>query len=129
MSDGMQTAREGAGWGRGDSVGDMVTSETSVGRHSIAGYHVEVIRLTWRNAEGSSSYELCDTKSGQYFTADGCFDEYPSEEQMREAIMNSIPTVQCKLCHELTPERTAHLHQGKWVGDECCWDERLRSTE
>lgn len=40
-----------------------------------------------------------------------------------------IPRVRCKFCGRLVPGRTAHLHQGGWVGDECCWDERLRSTE
>jgi hypothetical protein len=37
-------------------------------------------------------------------------------------------TVTCKLCHQEVPSHTAHLHQDGWVGD-CCWDERLRSTE
>lgn len=38
-------------------------------------------------------------------------------------------TVECRFCHEQVPAKTAHLHQGTWVGDECCWDSRLRSTE
>lgn len=37
--------------------------------------------------------------------------------------------VRCALCGELVNKLTAHRHQGKWIGDECCWDERLRSTE
>lgn len=37
--------------------------------------------------------------------------------------------VVCYLCGEAVPENTAHRHQGKWIGDECCWDERLRTTE
>jgi hypothetical protein len=45
--------------------------------------------------------------------------EDPDEE---EAVL-------CKFCRHQVPARTAHLHQGGWVGDECCWDERLRSTE
>jgi len=36
--------------------------------------------------------------------------------------------VMCKLCQNSVPAKTAHLHQGTWVG-ECCWDERLKSTE
>jgi hypothetical protein len=35
----------------------------------------------------------------------------------------------CKFCHTMVPAATAHLHDGGWVGDVCCWDERLRSTE
>jgi hypothetical protein len=38
-------------------------------------------------------------------------------------------TVTCKFCHKEVDAKTAHLHQNEWVGDECCWDERLRSTE
>jgi hypothetical protein len=38
-------------------------------------------------------------------------------------------TVRCKLCERQVPQSTAHRHQGEWVGDECCWDERLRATE
>jgi len=38
-------------------------------------------------------------------------------------------TVICKLCKKTVPAATAHLHQGEYIGDECCWDERLRSTE
>ena len=44
-------------------------------------------------------------------------------------VVASPATVICKFCHAIVPEATAHLHQGEWVGDECCWDERLRTTE
>lgn len=37
--------------------------------------------------------------------------------------------VDCSLCHKPTPEATAHIHQGLWIGDKCCWDEALRTTE
>jgi hypothetical protein len=35
----------------------------------------------------------------------------------------------CKFCGHHCRASTAHRHDGGWVGDECCWDERLRSTE
>ena len=38
-------------------------------------------------------------------------------------------TVSCKFCHEQVAAVTAHWHDGDWVGDACCWDERLRSSE
>lgn len=38
-------------------------------------------------------------------------------------------SVMCCLCGELCDSRTAHLHRGRWIGNECCWDERLRATE
>jgi len=37
--------------------------------------------------------------------------------------------VECSLCHRNCLKATAHRHQGKYIGDECCWDERLRTTE
>jgi len=37
--------------------------------------------------------------------------------------------VTCKLCGFACARATAHMHQGDYVGDECCWDERLRATE
>lgn len=37
--------------------------------------------------------------------------------------------VPCALCNRLVSGRCAHRHQGLWIGDECCWDERLRSSE
>jgi hypothetical protein len=41
---------------------------------------------------------------------------------------SATAAVKCVTCHKDAPAATAHLHQGKWIG-ECCWDERLRSTE
>lgn len=38
-------------------------------------------------------------------------------------------TVKCKLCTRQVCSSTAHMHDGEWVGDNCCWDERLKSTE
>jgi hypothetical protein len=38
-------------------------------------------------------------------------------------------TVQCKFCGADVLQAEAHRHQGEWVGDDCCWDERLRTTE
>lgn len=37
--------------------------------------------------------------------------------------------VTCKFCHNKAFSDTAHLHQGEYVGDECCWDSRLKMTE
>jgi hypothetical protein len=41
----------------------------------------------------------------------------------------SPSNVTCAICRQRCAARTAHLHQGQWIGDECCWDERLRSSE
>jgi len=37
-------------------------------------------------------------------------------------------TVYCKFCHGAVSAAGAHRHDGGYVG-ECCWDERLRTTE
>jgi len=37
--------------------------------------------------------------------------------------------ITCKLCGDDCDPDTAHLHEGRWIGDDCCWDERLKSTE
>lgn len=35
----------------------------------------------------------------------------------------------CSLCGKPCDAGKAHLHQGKLIGDECCWDERLKASE
>lgn len=42
---------------------------------------------------------------------------------------NPTHRVLCTICKRLCSGDLAHLHQGEWVGDECCWDERLRMSE
>jgi hypothetical protein len=37
--------------------------------------------------------------------------------------------VLCRFCQRQCSAGTAHSYQGGWVGDECCWDERLRSSQ
>ena len=59
------------------------------------------------------------------------------EDAIRSAIRAAIDkgeigprkTVACSLCGNPCDAGKAHLHQGKWIGDECCWDERLRASE
>lgn len=46
-----------------------------------------------------------------------------------ECGMTIMPLVHCKFCGREVPQATAHRHRDAWVGDECCWDERLRVTE
>lgn len=45
------------------------------------------------------------------------------------ALCPEVESVNCKFCHKSVPIKTAHLHDGGYVGDDCCWDERLRSSE
>ena len=39
------------------------------------------------------------------------------------------PNVRCALCGTPGPEDEAHWHEGGWIGDACCWDERLKASE
>jgi hypothetical protein len=43
--------------------------------------------------------------------------------------INSEDAITCKFCGGECDIKTAHIHQGRWVGDDCCWDESLRTTE
>jgi hypothetical protein len=57
--------------------------------------------------------------------------EYGSEPSLFELDDNGLKAedcVQCIFCEKQVEARTAHLHRGKYVGD-CCWDERLRTSE
>jgi hypothetical protein len=59
-------------------------------------------------------------------------DDLPAEVrgQARQVLIDlDIELVECKFCHQPTPAHTAHRHEYGWVGDDCCWDERLRSSQ
>jgi hypothetical protein len=54
----------------------------------------------------------------------------PVREQARQVLIDlGVELVACKFCHQPTAAVTAHPHQYGWVGDDCCGDERLRSSE
>lgn len=40
-----------------------------------------------------------------------------------------LTMVKCRFCGKYVRADTAHRHDGGYVGDECCWDERLSITE
>lgn len=52
-----------------------------------------------------------------------CIQQDPTTVQ----VIDTVPTF-CSLCNNECSAKTVHLHQCKLIGDECCWDERLRST-
>lgn len=43
-------------------------------------------------------------------------------------VRRARPLIFCALCQKPAAIRTAHWHQGRYIG-ACCWDERLRMTE
>ncbi len=50
------------------------------------------------------------------------------EGARRSARKDYEPLIVCHICSSPIDASTAHRHQEGWVG-ECCWDERLRSSE
>jgi len=49
--------------------------------------------------------------------------------KVKAAAAGHVPhTVTCKACGRQATAAIAHRHQGAYIG-ECCWDERLRSSE
>ncbi|MEU7318374.1 hypothetical protein [Streptomyces sp. NPDC007083] len=62
------------------------------------------------------------------------FDRYPADGQIAEILAEhgvDAELAECKFwfCRGDVLLATAHRHTGSWVGDTCCWDERLRSSE
>jgi hypothetical protein len=56
-----------------------------------------------------------------------CWQVMTAEE--RHAVYEKMRRVECSLCGGLAFASSAHVHQGRYIGDECCWEERLRSSE
>lgn len=74
----------------------------------------------WGTLECTNCARHCDeNEAREAFEAAG---EEVEEDDPEEE------TVACTFCHKQVSATAAHLHQGSWVGDDCCWNERLRST-
>lgn len=72
-------------------------------------------------------YLLEQWKAGGFLVDDTILSMYPNLDEVMEKLEAQM--VECSICRERVPEKTAHNHQGEWIGDDCCWDERLRSSE
>lgn len=44
-------------------------------------------------------------------------------------VVESKKMIECSLCGKPCEGKTAHLHQGEYIGDDCCWDPRLKASE
>lgn len=85
--------------------------------------------LHWNGITGRS-YDLVGVDHDECLTEDS-FDEYPTDAQI--AIVLEVHGIDaelemCKFCRREILQATAHRHDNGWVGDSCCWDERLRMT-
>lgn len=111
-------------------MSDKVISERPAGEYVIDGRRVEVTRLAWRDADGLS-YDITDAETGDLLR-DESFDEYPTEEQVREALAAyDSPAHFCRFCADgIVPAASGHLiHAAEdgsnpWCCDGC-WDPRL----
>lgn len=56
-------------------------------------------------------------------------DRYDVNGDLYQRITAPENAVVCSLCKMACDGNKAHKHQGEWIGDECCWDERLRNSE
>jgi hypothetical protein len=68
--------------------------------------------------------------AGDHCTCEVCGDiDSDSDPEFHPEQYLTAPLVLCSVCREYCDAHLAHSHQGEWIGDECCWDERLRSSE
>jgi hypothetical protein len=56
------------------------------------------------------------------------FSDLETQDALEYLSEQGVALVTCRFCDCLTPAATAHLHQRRYVGEEC-WDERLRVSE
>jgi hypothetical protein len=60
----------------------------------------------------------------------GAFDPKLCQELSRAlGGIKEASVIECAWCHQLCAAETAHLHQGRYVCDEQCWDDRLKASE
>ena len=64
-----------------------------------------------------------DSRSGAF--------EPELRQELSEALggIKEASVIECAWCHQLCAAETAHLHQGRCIRDERCWDERLKASE
>jgi hypothetical protein len=60
---------------------------------------------------------------------DDCTYSHPYALEWHGDSFDCLETIICSMCHQDCDANLAHRHQGKYICDEECWDERLRTTE
>lgn len=102
---------------------------------------VQFIRLLHEvHAVGLTNRQLRDMATSMDLTVSQVQSLFKRAEQAFERLITSPSdspretspspvVVQCSLCRMVVDVHAAHLHQGAWIGDACCWDERLRTSE
>lgn len=95
----------------------------------------KLVRRLFDAADGDEEHGVLTRlllRSGLMVECRACDCLTPADEPVCDVCGDEASTVvnpvRCKLCGEQVDGDTAHLHGEGYVGDECCWDERLRMT-
>ncbi|MEV6133070.1 hypothetical protein AB0M05_40830 [Streptomyces violaceusniger] len=86
--------------------------------------------LHWNGISGRS-FDLVRCSGDEVLTINESFDNQPTDAQIAVVLEEHGIEVElgtCKFCQGKILLATAHRHDNGWVGDRCCWDERLRMT-
>lgn len=97
----------------------------------VLGEQYVVRELVW-NGSADRSYDLVRLVGDIVLTEDESFDHYPTDAQLAAVLTDHGIDVEleiCRFCSGTILRATAHRHGHGWVGNACCWDERLRATE
>lgn len=116
--------------GNSSRPGSVVVREIEHEPFGVLGEQYVVRELVWNGITGRS-YDLVRLV-GDVVLTDESFDQYPTDAQLAEVLTDhgiDVELEMCKFCHSDILRATAHRHGSGWVGDSCCWDERLRATE
>lgn len=112
--------------GRGFAGDEQPTPSRRVDRRDLAG-GVYWVRPVAESAGEQPSFEVYGPDRAEELLSVEPFEHSPSDSEIIDLAIDAgaLEGVTCKFCDRAVPVVTAHLHQGEWVGDECCWDERL----
>ncbi|MFE8940996.1 hypothetical protein ACFYNX_26365 [Streptomyces sp. NPDC007872] len=94
----------------------------------VDGQRFRVDELVWHNTSGRS-FDLVHCDTDEVLTLDESFDKYPTDEQVASVLEEHgfDPEMEmCWFCKKVILQATAHRVDQVWVGDSCCWDDRLR---
>jgi hypothetical protein len=117
--------------GNSSRPGSIVIREIGHAPFTVLGEQYAVLELVW-NGDVGRSFDLVRVSDSTVLTEDESFDSYPTDEQIADTLAEhdiDAEVASCMFCRQNVLLATAHRHTGGWIGDACCWDERLRSTQ
>lgn len=95
-------------------TGSLCTSYQHVGQHSAADYNACIANS--RPANPKEFEGLATELRGRGY-----------ELKIRRRWSRPYHYVECSVCNLPTSARSAHKHHGLSIGDECCWDDKLKA--